>query len=102
MSGSPLQLAGPGDLGGFSSLTQFPLTNVCPAHVLTDELGLSTKLLEGGDSRPQPGKGGKEQLGQGLVLSCLIERNEVSHAPEACKAIGHAVGSSGPSCTQGG
>lgn len=36
------------DLGAqdrFSGLTQSPLTHVCPAHVLTDELGLSTKLL---------------------------------------------------------
>lgn len=40
--------------------TEAPLTHVCSAHVLADELGLRAKLLGAtGDSRPQPGKGGK-------------------------------------------
>ena len=55
------------DLGaqhGFRGLTQSPLTHVCSTHVLTDELGLSAKLLRVmRDSRPQPGRGGKEKPG---------------------------------------
>lgn len=48
----------------FGGLTQAPLTHICSAHVLTDKLGFSTELLgETGESKPQPAKRRKEQLG---------------------------------------
>lgn len=56
------------DLGaqhGFRGLTQSPLTHICSTHVLTDELGLSAKLLRVmRNSRPQPGSGRKKPGGE--------------------------------------
>lgn len=71
-------------------LTQSPLTHVCPAHVLTDELGLSTELLGvTGDSRPQPGKeGSSDQEVRGLGAPCphYATLMNTSNPQEACKA----------------
>lgn len=43
--GPNCNLLGLGALEAFSGLTQTPLTHVCSAHILTDELGLGTELL---------------------------------------------------------
>lgn len=74
MSESQLQLAGSGDLVGLSGLTQSPLTHVCPAHVFTDELGLSTKLLGewGFQASARKGREGAAKRSGAWVPSCLI------------------------------